>query len=159
MPFEIAALPLGTGLIAICQMPGRNGSYAADLAVLLGWSPDLVITMTPDDERHARGAQSLPQDLAARGVGWLSLPVADFGVPSDATLQLWPAAAARVTAVLSQGGRVLVHCMGGCGRSGMAILRLMIEMGEAPAPALMRLRAVRPCAVETEDQYLWATRP
>ena len=41
----------------------------------------------------------------------------------------------------------------------MAVLRLMIEAGEAPEVALPRLRAVRPCAVETEAQMTWATRP
>ena len=35
----------------------------------------------------------------------------------------------------------------------------MIECGEAPEPALKRLRAVRPCAVETEAQMLWAVAP
>ncbi|MBR9844091.1 MAG: protein phosphatase, partial [Rhodobacteraceae bacterium] len=49
-----------------------------------------------------------------------------------------------------------VHCFGGCGRSGMAIMRLLVEMGEEPEAALARLRAVRPCAVETEAQRLWA---
>jgi hypothetical protein len=40
----------------------------------------------------------------------------------------------------------------------MAILRLMVESGEDPPAALARLRAVRPCAVETERQHCWATR-
>ena len=34
----------------------------------------------------------------------------------------------------------------------------MVESGEKPEAALQRLRAVRPCAVETEAQYLWAAR-
>ncbi len=38
----------------------------------------------------------------------------------------------------------------------MAVLRLMVEVGEAPEAALARLRAVRPCAVETEAQRDWA---
>jgi len=50
-----------------------------------------------------------------------------------------------------------VHCRGGCGRSGMIALRLMIEIGEAADDALARLRAVRPCAVETPQQLRWAT--
>jgi len=54
------------------------------------------------------------------------------------------------------GGKVLVHCMGGCGRSGMAVLRLMVETGEPPHSALSRLRAARPCAVETDAQFDWA---
>jgi hypothetical protein len=41
----------------------------------------------------------------------------------------------------------------------MAVLRLMVEMGEDPEEALARLRAVRPCAVETEVQKAWATTP
>jgi hypothetical protein len=40
----------------------------------------------------------------------------------------------------------------------MAALRLMVEAGEPPDTALGRLRAVRPGAVETEDQMAWARR-
>src|SRR5690606_33735699 len=58
---------------------------------------------------------------------------------------------------LEGGGRVLVHCLGGCGRSGMVALRLMIGAGETPEVALRHLRGVRPCAVETEAQLAWAT--
>jgi hypothetical protein len=47
--------------------------------------------------------------------------------------------------------------MGGCGRSGTALLRLMVESGEDPIPALTRLRAARPCAVETPAQFAWAS--
>ncbi len=39
----------------------------------------------------------------------------------------------------------------------MAVLRLMVEAGEDPDAALARLRAVRPCAVETGAQLTWAT--
>ncbi len=38
----------------------------------------------------------------------------------------------------------------------MALLRLMVEAGEDPGAALSRLRAVRPCAVETAAQFDWA---
>ena len=54
---------------------------------------------------------------------------------------------------------VLVHCFGGCGRSGMLVLRVMIEAGEPAGTALKRLRQVRPCAVETEAQMAWAVQP
>ena len=46
--------------------------------------------------------------------------------------------------------------VGGCGRSGTAVLRLMVEAGEEASVALGRLRAVRPCAVETPEQFAWA---
>jgi protein-tyrosine phosphatase len=94
----------------------------------------------------------LPADLAAAGVGWLHLPIPDFGTPSAALRAIWPETSAR----LRGSPRLLVHCMGGCGRSGMIALRLMIEAGEAPEPALTRLRDARPCAVETKAQLRWA---
>ncbi|MFX0541249.1 protein-tyrosine phosphatase family protein [Roseovarius sp. S4756] len=59
---------------------------------------------------------------------------------------------------LRGGGRVLFHCPGGCGRSGMAALRLMIAAAEAPDAAQERLRARRPCAVETSAQMRWPLR-
>jgi len=38
----------------------------------------------------------------------------------------------------------------------MAALRLMVEAGEDANDALLRLRSIRPCAVETDAQMIWA---
>lgn len=156
MALTIASLPAGGGDLALCPMPGRGGAYGADLRDLLAWGPALVLTLATAEELAAKGAAELPADLAAHGIRWRHLPVADFGLPDAAAAAAWPEVAAEARAALAGGGRVLVHCLGGCGRSGMAVLRLLVEAGEAPHPALARLRAVRPCAVETEAQFLWA---
>lgn len=154
VPYEIA---VGGGTLALSPMPGWTRHYGADRVRLLHWRPAMVITMTPLSELARKGAGGLPDDLAAAGIAWRHLPVADFGAPDAAVDDGWPDVAAAALAVLASGGRVLVHCYGGCGRSGMAVLRLMIAAGEAPQAALARLRAVRPCAVETEAQLHWAT--
>ena len=96
-------------------------------------------------------------DLIAAGINVAHMPIVDFGVP-DADDTAFDGIASKCLAALRDGRRVLVHCMGGCGRSGMAALRLMIMLGEGPDAALSRLRAVRPCAVETADQLTWAQR-
>lgn len=157
MALTIAELALGGGVLAISPMPGRGGAYQADLRDLLAFGPALVLTMTTGAELASKEADRLPDDLARNGIDWLHLPIADFGAPGMETAGLWPEASAKAMGVLAGGGKVLVHCMGGCGRSGMAALRLMVEMGEEPAAALTRLRAVRPCAVETPEQYGWAS--
>lgn len=156
MGFAIASLQASNGEIGICPVPGRFGDYAADLAVILEWRPRLVLTMTEAQELARIGASGLAEDLEAEGIGWEHLPIRDFGAPNGETLAKWPETAMQAKAVLRDGGRVLVHCFGGCGRSGMAILRLLVEMGEQPEEALQRLRAVRPCAVETDAQFDWA---
>jgi protein-tyrosine phosphatase len=152
----IAELTVGGGVLGIGPMPGRDGAYGADLADLLAWRPTLALTMTTAEELAAKGAADMPQDLAAAGVDWRHLPIGDYGAPTGNTLAAWPKVAAKARDVLSGGGRVWVHCMGGCGRSGTAALRLMVEAGEEPSVALERLRAVRPCAVETPAQFTWA---
>lgn len=148
--FIIADLTCRAGVLGICPLPGRM-----DMPNLLGWGPELVLTMVSEPELPAW----LPQVLEQHGVGWRHLPIADFGAPGADTAALWPEAAATAHVVLARGGRVLVHCRAGCGRSGMAALRLLIEAGEGPDPALRRLRAARPCAVETSAQLAWASIP
>ncbi|WP_435257428.1 phosphatase domain-containing putative toxin [Thioclava sp. FR2] len=157
MPFQIAELDLLRGQLGICPMPGRGGRYEADLAAIVQWSPDLVLTMTTREELAAKGADDLPADLALHGIHWVHLPIPDFGTPPGQTAAAWPDTSAHARAILANGGRVLAHCMGGCGRSGMALLRLMVDAGEDPDSALLRLRSARPCAVETPEQLAWAS--
>ncbi len=154
--FAIHTLNGGGGAVALSPLPGRYGAYGDDLETLLGWAPDMVLSMTEASEMARFGAAGLGADLAQAGVVWHHLPLPDFGAPPDAGLKNWPEISNYAHTILAQGGRVLVHCAGGCGRSGMIALRLLVEAGEAPKPALVRLRAVRPCAVETEAQRIWA---
>ena len=152
MAYAISELPLGPGWIGIAPMPGRAGAYQADLNAILQWGAGMVLTMTTVQEL----AGDLGADLEAAGVLWRHLPVGDFGAPSDEVAALWPGVSSEALEILSSGGKVLAHCYGGCGRSGMALLRLMVDTGEAPETALARLRSVRPCAVETGAQFDWA---
>jgi protein-tyrosine phosphatase len=154
--FVIAEVSVAGGLLGISPIPGRTRHYGADWPRLRDWRPGLVITMTPLSELARVGAGSLPGDLTNAGILWAHVPVANFGVPSDAEAAVWPAVQAQALGLLRSGGRVLVHCFGGCGRSGMAALRLMVAAGGEPECALHRLRAARACAVETEAQRLWA---
>lgn len=152
----IYALPVAEGILALAPLPGRGGGYASDLQHLRDWQPALVLSMTTQPEMDAADAGDLGFDLQDMGIRWRHLPTADFATPTPEIEELWHSAAHSALDALQGGGRVLVHCKGGCGRSGMAALRLMIEAGEDPGTALIRLRAVRPCAVETDAQMAWA---
>jgi protein-tyrosine phosphatase len=154
--FSISDVSAGLGRIGICPMPGRYRAYGLDMTTIRDWQPDLVLSMTELHELEGAGAADLETDLASSGCDWLHLPITDFGAPTGETLANWPAASAQTRKVLRSHGRVLAHCFGGCGRSGMAIVRILVEMGEPPEKALARLRAVRACAVETEAQLMWA---
>jgi hypothetical protein len=152
----IYAVPVGAGILAISPIPGAEGDYAGDVQHVIEWKPAIVMSLVTEPELVSAGASGIWQDLVEAGTRWEHLPISDFGVPDDSFEDAWPKISANARRALMGGGRILVHCRGGCGRSGMVALRLMIEIGEAPDDALARLRAVRPCAVETDAQLRWA---
>ncbi len=152
----IHALGVAGGSLAISQMPGRLGGYGADLDFIRDWKPSLVITTTTRGELADSGAEGLGTDIKESGARWLYLPIEDYGIPDAGFLETWPEASTATLSALRGRGRVLIHCKGGCGRSGMLALRLMVEAGEDAVDALLRLRKIRPCAVETDAQLRWA---
>ena len=156
--FKIYELNVGGGTLALSPAPGR-GEYQRDVAAIARWGADMVLTMVTSEELIRLGADGLGDDLTALGIEWRHLPIPDFGAPSGDTEANWPSAETEALGVLAKGGKVLTHCYGGCGRSGMAALRLMVTNGEDVNEALHRLREARPCAVETQEQLDWAGSP
>ncbi len=146
--YQIFALPAAGGTLALSPLPVGQAVQS-----LLDWQPDLVVSMTSQEEMDRLGAGDLGAVLRAAGVDWHHVPVIDYGTPASSDISAIEDAALDV---LRAGGKVLTHCRGGCGRSGMMALRLMIAAGEEADAALTRLRALRPCAVETEAQFAWA---
>lgn len=154
--FSLHPLAVGAGQVALSPIPGRFGTYEDNLSAILRWAPDMVLTMTTQAELDRVGAGGFGDDLRALGIAWHHLPIMDFGAPDATVAALWPPIAAEAAGCLSRGGKILSHCFGGCGRSGMIALRLMVEQGEDAEAALIRLRQTRPCAVERDAQRDWA---
>lgn len=154
MRLTIAELAVGKGVLGISPCPGRAGFYEADLIAISHWKPSLVVTFVTAEELDRVGP-TLGLDLKDAGIAWAHLPTPDYETPGDG----WGHISTVVHGELEDGHKILLHCMGGCGRSGSAALRLMIEAGEAPDHALARLRQSRPCAVETPEQFQWASQP
>lgn len=150
------AIRIGDGILAVSPMPGADGDLAGDLRHVADWRPAIVLSLVSSAELQSVGAEDLGAFVANHGARWEHHAIQDFGIPDTLFDRAWVPLSQTVRAALFGGGRVLVHCRGGCGRSGMVALRLMIEAGEAPDEALARLRSVRPCAIETEDQLRWA---
>jgi protein-tyrosine phosphatase len=154
--FVIYAVPVKRGILGISPMPGVDGRYDQDLAHIKDWKPAMVVSMTEPAELEGAGVTTLATDLQHSGTRWFPFPVPDFSIGDPLQEGDWEVIRNTALAALQGGGRVLIHCRGGCGRSGMAALRLMIAAGEKQKDALARLRAVRPCAVETREQQRWA---
>ncbi len=154
--FVIHALPVAGGILAIAPLPGRTGEYASDLQHIRDWKPALVVSMTTQLEMVEAGAEDLGAHLQDAGTRWVHLPIADYSAPNQDHAKSWQETSQTAIAALQGGGRVLIHCRMGRGRSGMAALRLMIDAGEKPNDGLLRIRSVHPAAIETQAQLDWA---
>lgn len=155
--FVIATVHVaGGGRVGICPLPGRFGDLQSDMRAIAEWAPEIVVSMTMQEEMDRSGAGDLGNRLSDLSIDWFYLPIRDYGGPSGAARKAWPTISARLHEVLDRGGAVLLHCRGGYGRSGMVALRVLVERGEDAENALARLRAVRPGAVEAPSQFAWA---
>ena len=154
-PFQIHDVAgFAKGVLGICKQPDAD----ADFAAIEAWKPAVVVTLTEEAEFPDMG-KPLPVRFLETDYDWLHLPITDLGVPDAKDRDLWFETLEALQTVLNKNGKVLVHCKGGKGRSGMVLLKLLTLQGEDGDAALQRIRAIRAGAVETDAQLTWATTP
>jgi atypical dual specificity phosphatase len=87
--------------------------------------------------------------LAEFDIEYHHIPVEDFRAPEAAQIERF---VSIVTAAREAGRKTLVHCFAGRGRSGTMAACYLVSLGRTPEEALAEVRALRPGAVETEEQ-------
>lgn len=151
-----------TGRIGITFCPGKHQSdaatgvwrrdLAADLERIADWGAAAVVSLVEEHELAALKVPRLGQEVNARHMLWRHLPIPDVTAPGPAFEAGWVQAGPEIRDLLRHGFDVLVHCKGGLGRAGTIAARLLVELGWSPIEAVKSVRAVRPGAIETEDQ-------
>ena len=154
--FEIVKIKIETGFVGLCPMPGKFSSFDEDFLRLVKASPKVVVTCATQSEMIACSATRLPEKLSDSDIRWFHIGIDDFQVPDEFSEDQWSSLLPILKETIFGGGGVIFNCVGGCGRSGMFLMRLLLEMGWSRYGALERLRKVRPCAIETDQQLFWA---
>jgi protein-tyrosine phosphatase len=162
-PLRIDRLPVLAGGLGLSACPGRRDAAGAardldaDLDTIRDWGAEAVVTLIEPDEAAQLGVAGLGAGLRARGVAWHPLPVPDMQPPGADFERHWGTVGPALIDRLRAGGRVLIHCRAGLGRTGTVAARLLLETGAAPSPeaAMVRVRAARPGAIETAAQEDW----
>jgi protein-tyrosine phosphatase len=143
----------GHGVVGITICPGRGDrrrDLDADLAVLAEGKVTRLLSLLPDTELEWAGVGDLPARTRAVGIDFRQFPIPDQGVPGleDAReLVRW------CREGVADGGRVVVTCLGGLGRSGTIAACYLVEQGLSAPLAISAVRRARgPRAVETRSQ-------
>lgn len=164
---EIASGPHG-GRFGITIAPGKTQAYGfagphardigADLDAVAAWNAAAVVTLMEAHELAGVGILAIGDEVRRRHMEWHHAPIVDVSTPDAAFEVTWSTLSARLRGLVSRGARVLVHCRGGLGRSGMVVARLMVEDGMEACAAMQAVRAVRPGAIETPAQENWVAQ-
>lgn len=165
-PLRIDCVEAGSrdGRIGMTLCPGKKQRFgitgawardlAADLAAVQAWGAQALVTLVEPAELENLEVPSveLADRVEALGLEWHHLPIPDGGVPDAHFEKRWIYAGTRLRRHLAQGRSIVLHCIGGLGRTGTIAARLLVEFGADPEKAIGEIRQARPGAIETTFQ-------
>ena len=169
-PLRVDTVDVGEagGIIGMTLCPGRRDSLSiegtwernlsTDIATISAWEPALVISLVEDFEFELLGVPSFAVAMLEANLSWRHLPIRDAGVPDASFEKAWLTTGNEARDILRRGGRVLLHCRAGLGRTGMIAARLLVEFGSMPENAIAAVRQARAGTIEThaQERYVYS---
>jgi predicted protein tyrosine phosphatase len=145
--------------VGLTILPGRRDrrrDATRDLDVLEHERTSHILCLLSDDEMSAYGVPGAIDAYRQRDFEVYQLPIADQGVCTEEEMR---SAVRFVAEAVAQGGTVVIHCIGGLGRSGLAAAAFLRERGLSASEAIAAVRATRsPRALETVAQERFVER-
>ena len=85
-------------------------------------------------------------------LNWFHLPIMDLKAPDHKFIDKWQTTKILLKNDLIDGKNIVIHCMGGKGRSGTIAAILLIEFGNNNKDVIEIVRKKRKGAIETKEQ-------
>jgi ADP-ribosyl-[dinitrogen reductase] hydrolase len=155
-----ATVPVvGNAIIGIIPCPGRNQvggpwqrELKIDLAALTAWGAQVLVSLVESHEFSQLGVGNFANAVQRQKFRWYHLPISNLSVPGEPFQNAWDTQGGDILQYLERGERMVVHCAGGLGRSGMIAAKLLAHFSTPPDEAIKLVRAARPGAIETRGQ-------
>lgn len=155
-------LAFGKAAVGMTLCPGKQGfseygrpwlrDLKQDMTVLKEWGCNVLLTLMESDELKRFHVFDIGEIAEGMGIKWYHIPITDGSPPDERFKAVWPSIGRILLNTLKNGGRIVIHCRGGLGRTGLIACLLLIELGTPSQEALHIVRLTRPGAVETVDQ-------
>ena len=91
-------------------------------------------------------------EIYNNNLNWFHLPIIDLKAPDHKFVDKWQTTKSLLKNELIDGKNIVIHCMGGKGRSGTIAAILLIEFGNTNKDAINMVRKKRKGAIETKKQ-------
>jgi protein tyrosine/serine phosphatase len=137
-------------------MPGRHESLEQAWDQIRTHAVQAIVCLAGPEEVRAK-SPSYAAALAAKTLPCSveSFPIPDFGIPGDRN-QFW-SLAVKIATQLKAGGRLLIHCGAGIGRTGTLAACVLIALGEPQASAeqAVSVAGSHPETTEQKELVSW----
>ena len=163
-PLRVDWLPLegDKGCIGMTLCPGKyqpvaqTGSWdrqlALDVETLVEYNTDLLVSLITDEDMEVLRVTDLPHVVNANGIDWAHLPFADSTAPTTEWLEQAEPVFNRILTSITEGERVVVHCMGGLSRAGTFVAIYLYRRGLTMEEAIERTSKYALCLSKSEKQ-------
>jgi len=160
-PLQIAEVAVGDkgGYLGLTICPGKVDAdrkwmrdLQCDVDEITEWGASTVVTLIEDHEFGMLCVEKLEREVRQSGMQWIHLPIVDMNVPDHRFEDAWQTQSNEIHRRLDAGERILIHCRGGLGRTGLVAGLILVERGVPPKDAIKQIRSVRPHAIETAAQ-------
>lgn len=141
------------GRLGMTILPGRKDtsrSLSDDLASMKEQGVTHVLSLITIDELEFYGVDHLLEELVNEGFIGYFFPIIDQGICSIKEMNVliqW------IDQAISDGGSIMIHCVGGLGRSGFVTACYLISRGLSAEDAIEEVRSIRTeRAIESQIQ-------
>jgi protein-tyrosine phosphatase len=160
-PYYLVRVPIPDrkGIVFASRLPGSRPTYTqSEVVALVRFGIDRVVCLVPTEAiENLHGAYRYLATVRSLFPGrFHQLEIPDHDIPPDDLA--FETLVARIDDAVTTGDRVLVHCVGGCGRTGMFTACLMVRTGMGPEEAIRSFRRHRRCGPETAEQVAYVLR-
>ncbi|OGT62903.1 MAG: hypothetical protein A3I13_00230 [Gammaproteobacteria bacterium RIFCSPLOWO2_02_FULL_47_50] len=159
------------GVIGMTLCPGKKEANAIagdwdrdldiDLKKIRDWGASALVSLMEKEEMAWYGVADLPGKAIQLGLDHYHLPIADFDIPDKSFEEYWQTAGANLRNYLLCDNSIVIHCLGGLGRTGTIAARLLVELGADPETAIRRVRQARPGTIQSlmQETYVRCCKP
>ncbi|MGL6262072.1 cyclin-dependent kinase inhibitor 3 family protein [Vibrio sp. WXL210] len=140
-------LDLDKGALILTPCPGtKDADLDTSLAQLKEQGVEAIVTALDDAELASKDVAALGEKAQALGMQWFQIEIEDDCAPGADFAAKWQAASPALHAVVDNGGKVAMHCMGGSGRTGLLAAHLLLEKNWPLDTIVEQVKALRPGA-------------